>query len=112
MWSRRFLILLWSAAVALPALAFERPFPSNYKRGSMTPALYPSIVINGTTRTLSPGARIWNQQNMIDMPTSLRGSDLIVNYTEDTQGQIDRVWILTREEASQPPAKSKDNLQQ
>jgi hypothetical protein len=89
-----------SAAAAIPSWAFDRPFPSNAKRGTMTPALYPSIVIDGTTRTLSPGAKIWNQENLIQMPVSLRGTDFTVNYTEDVQGAIDRVWILTKEEAS------------
>lgn len=50
---------------------------------------------------MAPGARIWNQDNLIEMPAALRGSDLPVNYTEDAQGDIDRVWILTAEEARQ-----------
>ncbi|RJG07070.1 hypothetical protein D3870_14645 [Noviherbaspirillum cavernae] len=112
MWSRRFLILLLSAAVTLPAWAFERPFPQNARRGTMTPAPYPAIVLDGAKRILSPGARIWNQENLTETPASLRGSDMAVNYTENAQGEIDRVWILTQEEASRPPAKSKDNLQQ
>ncbi len=68
----------------------------------MSPAPYPQIVIEGRTRQLSPGARIWNEDNLIQMPASLRGSDLVVNYTEDAQGDIDRVWILTADEARQP----------
>jgi hypothetical protein len=91
--------------MTLPALAFERPFPPNVKRGKMTPANYPSIVIDGKARHLSAGARIWSQDNRIEMPASLRGSDLAVNYTENGQGDIDRVWILTKDEASRPPAK-------
>ena len=86
---------LWCASV----LAFERPFPPGTKRGTMTPAAHPQIIIDGKHRHLAPGARIWNQDNLIEMPASLRGSDLPVRFTEDTQGEIDRVWILTPEEA-------------
>lgn len=103
--SRHLLIVFLSAVITLPALAFERPFPQGIKRGKMAPAAYPSIVIDGKTRSLSAGARIWNQDNRIELPASLRGSDLTVNYTENDQGDIDRVWILTKEEASRPPAK-------
>ncbi len=93
----------------LSAHAFERPFPANVKRGEMTPGNYPRIFINDKPRLLSPGARIWNESNTIDMPSSLRGTDIVVNYTENNDGDIDRVWILTKEEAKRlvpkPPAK-------
>lgn len=100
MWSRHFLVFLLSAGVSFAATAFERPFPPNAKRGKMTPAPYPVIVINGKDRTLSAGARIWNQDNLIEMPAALRGSGIPVNYTEDGQGDIDRIWMLTDEEAA------------
>lgn len=97
-----FLIVFLSAIVALPAAAFERPFPPSAKRGAMAPAAYPAIVIDGKTRSLASGARIWNQENLIEMPASLRGNNFPVNYTEDEQGNIDRVWILTQEEERRP----------
>jgi hypothetical protein len=105
MWLQRLLISFLLAGLTLPALAFERPFPAGTKRGTMTPATYPHIVINDKTRTLSAGARIWNQRNTIDMPASLRGEDMIVHYTENQAGQIDRVWILTPEEIARPAPK-------
>src|SRR3546814_16702808 len=76
MWLQRLLISFLFAGLALPAFAFERPFPAGTKRGTMTPATYPHIVINDKTRRLSAGARIWNQRNTIDMPASLRGADM------------------------------------
>lgn len=105
MWGRHFLIVFLSAAIALPAFAVDRPFPPEAKRGTMSPALHPAIVIDGKMRKLSAGARIWNPDNLVEMPSSLRGSDLPVNYTENGQGDIDRVWILNRDEASQPLSK-------
>ena len=108
MWRRRFLIGFLSsmtALAALPASALDRPFPAPTKRGKLTPAAHPAIVIDGKTRLLSPGARIWNENNLVEMPASLRGTDLPVNYTENDQGDIDRVWILTPEEAREPLAR-------
>lgn len=100
--------LLISCALALGTLsahAFERPFPPGAKRGEMTPAISPAIIINDKTRMLTAGARIWNQNNTIDMPAALRGSKLPVNYTEVESGEIDRVWILTEDEARKAPPK-------
>jgi hypothetical protein len=111
MWRRAFLTICFSAILTLPAAAFERPFPGHTKRGKMSPAPHPMIVIEGKTRQLSPGARIWNENNLIEMPASIRGSDLVVNYTENDQGDIDRIWILTPEEATQPIAKQINSLQ-
>ena len=71
----------------------------------MTPAPFPEIVIDGKLRHLAPGARIWNADNFIEMPAALRGSDFKVNYTENDQGDIDRVWILTPEEVQEPLSK-------
>ncbi len=107
MWTRHFLLLVLLITTAWSAIAFERPFPAHAKRGSMTPANFPMIVIDGKTRTMSAAARIINQDNLITMPASVRGSNIIVNYTETDQGDIDRIWILSKEEASQtlpPPA--------
>ena len=99
MWIRRSLALLF--LIPLLALADGRPFPPTAKRGKMTPAAHPAIVIDGKTRMLSPAARIFNQENTIDMPASLRGRDIVVNYQEDGDGMILNVWMLTPEEASQ-----------
>jgi hypothetical protein len=99
---RSLLASLAIAGAAMPASAFDRPFPDNVRRGTMTPDVHPTIVLDGKTRTLSPAARIWNQDNLIEQPASLRGERFAVNYTVDANGEIDRVWILTRDEASQP----------
>jgi len=100
---RAFLACLFVTASGA-AMAFDRPFPQDVKRGKMTPAAHPHIVIDGKPRAMAPGGRIWNQDNLIEMPAALRGRDLAVNYTETDDGQIDRVWILTPQEASEPVA--------
>ncbi|MEO8599879.1 MAG: hypothetical protein ABI656_08640 [bacterium] len=88
------------ATFSYSAAAYERPFPSNAKRGTMTPAMYPAIIIDGAQRMLSPGAQIYNTHNTIDMPATLSGSNVVVNFTENNQGQIHRIWILSPQEAS------------
>jgi hypothetical protein len=101
--------LLLAAVLAWPTLAcaIERPFPANIWRGKFTPGYFPDITLDGKPRQLSPSARIFNQDNMIEMPAALRGKDIVVNYTVDGMGYIDRIWILTAEEAAQkvPTAK-------
>lgn len=84
----------------VPACA-ERPFPAHAKRGLMTPAYHPDIIIDGKPRRLAPAARIFNQDNLIEVPASLRGSNIVVKYEEDRDGLIVNVWLLTPEEAGQ-----------
>jgi hypothetical protein len=36
------------------------------------------------------------------MPSTLHGENLVVNFTQNAQGEIDRVWILTAAEAAKP----------
>ena len=100
--AQRFLIGLILSTTALSAMAFERPFPATAKRGTMSPAPYPTIVIDGTTKRLTAGGRIWNRDNLIQMPATLRSGEYVVNYTETLQGEIDRIWILTPQEAEKP----------
>lgn len=87
---------------AMAAAGFDRPFPPHAKRGEMRPGIHPEIRINGKPRLLSAGARIWNADNLIELPASLQEGKYVVNYTENDAGEIDRVWMLSREEARQP----------
>jgi hypothetical protein len=104
------LVLIALLLAGHSANAFERPFPETAQRATMSSlSTYPIIQLNKKKRTLSVGARIWNQQNMIEMPSYIQGTSFTVNYTEDMNGDIDRVWILTPQEAkkslpqSRPP---------
>jgi hypothetical protein len=97
----RLIALLLAAAMLAPALAVERLFPPHVLRGKFTPGHFPDITLDGKPRQLSPAARIFNEDNRIDMPAALRGKDIVVNYTVDGMGYIDRIWILTAAEAAQ-----------
>jgi hypothetical protein len=101
------MMLVYAAA---PAWAFERPFPQIAKRGELSMEDYPVVMIDGKTRRLSAGAWIRNQNNTIDMPVSLRGHRYTVNYTENALAEIDRVWILSPQEASRPPPAERELL--
>ncbi len=76
-----------------------RNFPANAMRGVLTATVYPQIVINGQTMVLAPGAKIYSRQNTIVMHSTLANTAVVVNYTIDAQGYVNRAWILTREEA-------------
>ena len=101
MWTRRLLICLTLALTALFASAIPRNFPATAMRGTMSAGMYPQITINGQTQTLAPGAKIMSTQNTIMMPSTLMNNVYIVNYTLDTQGLVNMVWILTNEELAQ-----------
>ena len=89
-------------ALAAPAHALDRLFPPQTKRGELSNVDFPSVKINGTERKLSAGAWIRNENNTIDMPVTLKGRQFTVNYTEDNEGNVNRVWILSPAEASVP----------
>jgi hypothetical protein len=90
------------AAMLLPAHALERIFPATAKRGVLSLTDYPNVALDGQQRRLSPGAWIRNQNNVSEVPVMLRGREFLVNYTENQEGHIDRVWILTDEESQKP----------
>lgn len=93
-------------ALAAPAHALDRLFPPQTKRGDMSNVDFPTVKINGTERKLSAGAWIKNENNTIDMPVTLRGREFTVNYTEDSEGNVNRVWILSPAEAAKPLPKT------
>lgn len=106
---QRFLTAGLLALLATSAFALERPFPANAKRGVFTMGPFPEIVLNGKVRYMSAAGRVFNQQNLIQIPASITGSNHVVNYTEDFQGNVDRVWLLDAREAAQTPAEQKIN---
>jgi hypothetical protein len=61
------------------------------------------VDVNGERMLLAPGAQIRDRANMIVLPAALPSGSL-VKYTRNAQGQVQRVWILTPQEAAQPDA--------
>ncbi|QRX81194.1 hypothetical protein [Glaciimonas sp. PAMC28666] len=113
MWLRRLLAIpmaMFALTLAHPAAAFDRTFPQTTLRGNMAITAYPAIVIGKANLRLSPGSRIWGQNNLTQIPVSLGDSIYLVNYTQNSDGDVDRVWILTTDEASQSVESQRSNL--
>ncbi|MBS1169230.1 MAG: hypothetical protein H6R01_148 [Burkholderiaceae bacterium] len=99
MQTRKLLAGLLLALTTLSAMAYERMFPPNTKFGTVSLENYPTIAIDGTTQAVSAALRIWNTNNLIQVPASLTGSKFLGKYTKNLMGDVDRIWILTEEEA-------------
>jgi hypothetical protein len=94
-----------AALVAVPAWS-QTPnrtvaIPDTALRGVMTHVSQNIVSVNGQSMQLSPGARIWNRENLTITPTMLPKESL-VDYVVDGNKQIFRVWILTPAEAAVP----------
>ena len=89
-------------AATLPAHA-QRVFQANALRGEIDVTQPPEVLLNGKPARLAPGARIRNPLNMIQLPGSLVGQRLTVNYTFDAEGSVRDVWILTEAERAKTP---------
>lgn len=96
---RHFLAAVLLALTAFSALATGRPFPATAKPGVFSFESYPTVTLNDKECNLSAGLRIWNRNNLTQVPMSLLGSKFLANYTLDPMGQVNRIWILTAEEA-------------
>jgi hypothetical protein len=108
----RFLHLCLATFVGLLVLAnisyaqiAPRNFPANALRGTLQVTAPPEVAMDGKAARLAPGARIYDRQNLLALSGSLVGQELLVNYTRDTVGNVQLVWILTAEEARERRAK-------
>ena len=81
-----------------------RAFPQNTLRGAMTFGTDRQIALNGRATSLSPGARVRDQENRIVQPHTLTGARFLVHYTFDIgDAQVRDVWILRAGEAAVRP---------
>jgi hypothetical protein len=94
--------VLLAFAFTTTALA-QRTFPDKARRGDLKAYEYPSMKIGSTVYRLTPGSRIFNRQNLIIMPASLRVQTAPVMYLLDMSGGLSRIWLLTEEEAASHP---------
>ena len=89
--------------VAPAAAQVRRAFPQNAMRGALVMSAPPEITLNGQPARLAPGARIRNQNNMLEMSGALIGQRMLVNYTLENGNLVKDVWILRPEEAAVRP---------
>ncbi len=89
------------ATFSLNLHAQERNFPATALRGTLEVTVPPQVLLDGKTDQLSPGARIYNSNNMLVLSGSLVGQPaLVVNYTREIGGAVHQVWLLTEAEAA------------
>ena len=89
---------------ATPAAAqVQRAFPQNAMRGALVMGAPPEITLNGQPARLAPGARIRNQNNLLEMSGTLIGQRFLVNYTLENGTLVKDVWILRPAEAAVRP---------
>jgi hypothetical protein len=100
--NRCVLALVVALAAALPAHA-QRLFERTALRGELQVTAPPEALLNGKPVRLAPGARIRNEQNMLQLSGTLLDRMLVVNYTLDGFGQVREVWILSAAEAARQP---------
>jgi hypothetical protein len=97
-------VTLVAALAVLPAAAqVQRNFPASALRGELAVVVPPEAQINGSPVRLAPGARIRDQNNMLQVSGVLAGRRQVVHYTKDINGQILDVWVLTAAESARQP---------
>ncbi len=78
-----------------------RKFPENALRGKIKVVQTPEILMDGKQERLSPGSRIRDTQQRLVMSASITNLEFVVNFTRNSMGEIQEVWILNELEAKQ-----------
>ncbi|HEX5686350.1 MAG TPA: hypothetical protein VFY73_20165 [Ideonella sp.] len=92
-----------SAALPVQSQALMRRFPRNALRGEIAFGAFPEILLNGRAASLAPGARVKDLGNAIPMPGALAGNKYVVNFTVNSMGLVQDVWILRPDEIRMQP---------
>src|SRR5574337_32512 len=96
--------LMVLAVTSGPALAGMRSIPPEAPATVMRMNGDGTVVLGKKTLSLSPAAQIRDTDNRIVLPASL-GGPYRVRVLLNAEGQLQRAWILTDEEAAQPAPK-------
>ncbi|MEO8630115.1 MAG: hypothetical protein ABI612_18765 [Betaproteobacteria bacterium] len=102
--------LLLSVIVAIaasPAQAQIRPIPANARLATLKLGVFPDAVLNGKAIRLGPGARIYNRDNIIIIPSTLKDVTMVVAFATGSLGEVVSAWILTDQEIKQIRARPK-----
>ena len=92
--------LFW--AVSVLAQARPSPIPQDSKRGYIRHVREMAVTVDDKAMQLAAGAIIRNQQNLIIVPVTIPREGAWAAYNLDRDGQIFRVWLLTRDELARP----------
>jgi hypothetical protein len=95
-------LVILALAIAMDAAAQTRPvaLPPNAVYGELKAFDYPMAKIGDRSLRLSPGARIFDTQNLIIQPVAAP-QQASVMYRLDINGNVSDIWLLTPEEAAQ-----------
>jgi hypothetical protein len=104
-WRRQALLLITLFCLASVAIADERIFPAQTKRGKLTVTERVEVMIDGKVKNTHPSTRIYNENDLIVQIATVFVKNAIVNYTENDLGDIEKIWLLTTQEASHPSLK-------
>jgi hypothetical protein len=97
-------VTLVAAIAVLPVAAqVQRNFPAHALRGELAVVIPPEAQLNGSPARLAPGARIRDQNNMLQVTGVLAGRRQTVHYTRDINGQLLDIWLLTAAEQERQP---------
>lgn len=80
--------------------------PSNSKLGELTAIDYPKIEISGKLLQLGAGGQIRGTDNRIVLPSLLSEFGPVLYWIGPT-GDVQRIWLLTTEEAAQVEVEGK-----
>jgi len=80
--------------------------PSDSKLGELTAMDYPQIEINGEILQLGAGGQIRGTNNLIILPAMFTEFGPILYWVGPT-GDVQRIWLLTPEEAAQAEEEGK-----
>ncbi len=93
-------LALLLALAATGAAAQLRTIPEDAKRGVISHLEVMVVELDGQPQPLAPGAQIRDAENRVVLPTALPPRS-VVKYQRDVAGQVNRVWILSPQEAEQ-----------
>ena len=86
-------------------MVITRALPTNGERGKVgAEQAYPNVAIGSTVLALTPGARIYDQNNRTILHGQLpTGSEIL--YTRNLAGGIQVIYILTEQELARLPSR-------
>ena len=76
-----------------------RNLPKDAHYGKLTEFSHPYAKIAGKVLHMSPGAKIYNEQNLIILPVAMRAPARVL-FRLDNAGELSAIWILTAQEAT------------
>ena len=95
-----------AALFAGAAVAQMRTLPADAERGTIRHVREMLVELDGREVLLSPAATIRDRHNLIIVPTALPAEGAIAEYLLGADGQVQRVWLLTPEEAAMDKKKN------